>query len=219
MRLPGPVVRGVLTPYDRVSEVLFGLIMALTLTGALNVTEATQQETRILFVATLACNVAWGFVDSVMYVLNQVLGRGRSLLLDRALRQGGDPSELRALLSEVLPEPLVDDLTVDRLDSLRRRVVAHPAPHAPATIRAEDLLGALGVFLLVVASTFPVAFPYLVVSDVGVAKVVSRALALVLLFVGGYAVGRYSGVRPVWMGLVMLFIGAALVGVVTALGG
>jgi hypothetical protein len=208
-----------LTPYDRVSEVLFGLIMALTLTGALNVTQATPQETRTLFVATLGCNVAWGFVDAVMYVMNQVLGRGRSLLLDRALRQGGEPSELRALLSELLPEPLVDDLTADRLDALRRRVAAYPALHAPAKIQAEDLLGALGVFLLVVASTFPVALPYLVIADVGVAKAVSRVLALVLLFVAGYAVGRYSGVRPIWMGLAMLFIGAALVGLVKALGG
>jgi hypothetical protein len=219
MRLPGPVVRGVLTPYDRVSEVLFGLIMALTLTGALNVTQATPQETRTLFVATLACNVAWGFVDAVMYVLNQVLGRGRSLLLDRAIRKGAGPAELRVLLSEVLPEPLVDDLTADRLDSLRRRLAGYPDLRAPGTVQAEDLLGALGVFLLVVVSTFPVALPYLLISDVGVAKGVSRALALVLLFGSGYAIGRYSGVRPVWMGLAMLFIGAVLVGLVTALGG
>ena len=219
MRLPGPVVRGVLTPYDRFSEVLFGLIMALTLTGALNVTAATAQETRTLFVATLSCNVAWGFVDAVMYVMNQVLGRGRSLLLDRALRQGGDPSELRVLLSEVLPEPLVDDLSADRLDALRRRVSSYPELHAPATIQAEDLLGAVGVFLLVVMSTFPVALPYLVIPDVGLAKGVSRGLALVLLFGSGYAIGRYSGVRPVWMGLAMLAIGAALVAIVMALGG
>ena len=96
---------------------------------------------------------------------------------------------------------------------------AHPALRAPARIQAEDLLGALGVFLLVVASTFPVAFPYLVIADVSTAKVVSRALALLLLFGSGYAIGRYSGVRPVRMGLVMLFIGGALVGLVTALGG
>lgn len=218
MGLPGPVVRGVLTPYDRASEVLFGLIMALTLTGALNVTEATAQETRTLFVATLSCNVAWGFVDAVMYVLNQVLGRGRSLLLDRALQQGGDASEVRLLLSELVPAPLVDELTADRLEQVRRRVAGHPGLYAPARIQG-DLLGALGVFLLVVASTFPVALPYLVVPDVGAAKGVSRALALVLLFGAGHAVGRYSGVRPVRMGLVMLFIGAVLVGLVTALGG
>jgi VIT1/CCC1 family predicted Fe2+/Mn2+ transporter len=64
-----------------------------------------------------------------------------------------------------------------------------------------------------------VALPYLVISDLGMAKGVSRGLALVLLFAGGYAVGRYSGVRPVRTGLVMLLIGAVLVGIVTALGG
>ena len=208
-----------LTPYDRASEVLFGLIMALTLTGALNVTEATAQETRTLFLSTLSCNVAWGFVDAVMYVMNQVLGRGRSLLLDRAVRQGGTPSELRALLSEVVPGPLADDLTADGLDALRRRVIAHPDLHAPARIQGEDLLGALGVFLLVVASTFPVALPYLLISDLGVAKGVSRGLALVLLFGAGHAVGRYSGVRPMWTGLAMLLIGAVLVVIVMALGG
>jgi len=219
MRLPGPVVGGALTPYDRASEVLFGLIMALTLTGALNVTEATGQETRTLFVSTLSCNVAWGFVDAVMFVVNQVLGRGRAILLDRALQRGGAPSELRALLSEVLPGPLVDDLTADRLDEVRRRVIAHPDLHPPARVVGADLLGALGVFLLVVASTLPVALPYLVISDLGMAKGVSRGLALVLLFAGGYAVGRYSGVRPARTGLVMLLIGAVLVGIVTALGG
>jgi hypothetical protein len=99
MRLPGPLVHGVLSPYDRGSEMLFGLIMALTITGALSVTSATPQETQALFVSTLSCNVAWGLVDAVMYVLNSVLGRGRKLLLDRALREGADPAELRTLLT------------------------------------------------------------------------------------------------------------------------
>jgi hypothetical protein len=219
MRLPGPLVRGVLSPYDRASEVLFGLIMALTLTGALDVASATEQETRTLFVSTLACNVAWGLVDAVMYVLNQVLGRGRALLLDRAVREGSDPAELRALLAEVLPEPVADGFSVANLEAVRRTVASHPALHPPARVQGEDLLGAVGVFVLVVATTFPVALPFLVLSDVPLAKAVSRGLALALLFGGGYAVGRYSGVRPVWMGLAMLGIGAALVAVVTALGG
>ena len=219
MHLPGPLVRGVLSPNDRASEVLFGLIMALTLTGALSVTSATEQETRALFISTLACNVAWGFVDAVMYVLNEVLGRGRLLLLDRALREGGDPAALRALLAEVLPEPLADGLRAATLDAVRSSVAAHPELHAPARVQGEDVLGALGVFILVVATTFPVAAPFLLIADLSVAKAVSRGLALALLFAGGYSVGRYSGVRPVWMGLAMLGIGAVLVAVVTALGG
>ncbi len=177
-RPPGPVVQGILSPHDRASEVLFGLIMALTLTGALEVGRATERDTRALFVTTLACNVAWGLVDGVMYVLNQVLGRGREAL-EAALDAG---------------------------------------PRA-ADLRAADVLGGLGVFLLVVASTFPVALPFLVLADAGLAMKVSRGLSLVLLFLTGYAVGRYSGLRPVSVGLSMLGLGAVLVAIVKALGG
>ena len=219
MRLPGPMVRGVLSPFDRGSEMLFGLIMALTITGALSVTSATAQETRALFASTLSCNVAWGFVDAVMYVLNSVLGRGRRLLLDRALREGADPAELRSLLAEVLPEHVAAGLSTADLESVRKAVATHADLHAPARVQGEDLLAALGVFLVVVASTFPVALPFLLIHDVARAKTVSRALSLALLFVGGYAVGRYAGVRPAWMGLAMLAIGAVLVAAVTALGG
>lgn len=219
MRLPLPMVRGVLSPYDRGSEMLFGLIMALTITGALSVTSATAQETRALFVSTLSCNMAWGLVDAVMYVMNSVLGRGRKLLLDRALREGTDPAELRSLLGEVLPEHVAAGLSPADLELVRKAVSIHPDLHAPARVQGEDLLAALGVFLVVVASTFPVALPFLLIHDVALAKTVSRGLSLALLFVGGYAVGWYSGVRPGWMGLAMLAIGAVLVAAVTALGG
>jgi VIT1/CCC1 family predicted Fe2+/Mn2+ transporter len=38
-----------------------------------------------------------------------------------------------------------------------------------------------------------VALPYLLTHDLPLAQVVSRGLALGLLFLSGYAVGRYSG--------------------------
>ena len=217
MRLPEQAIRGVLSPYDRASEVLFGLIMALTLTGALSVTDVTERETRALFVSTLGCNVAWGLVDAVMYVLNAVLGRGRRFLLARSLRDGTDIS---AVLSEIFPAPVVEGLTAGEIERIRTRIASAQLDlREPARIRGEDLLGAVGVFLLVVASTFPVALPYLLTHDLALAKMISRGLALTLLFLTGYAVGRYSGLRPVRVGLAMLATGAVLVAAVTALGG
>jgi hypothetical protein len=212
----GPVVSGVLSPYDRASEILFGLIMALTLTGALNVAQATERETRALFAATLACNVAWGLVDAVMYALNQALGRARRFLLAGELRRGADPAQVFA---EEVPGPLLEALRPADLERLRKKVLADPAFPAPPGLRWEDVLGALAVFLLVVVSTFPVALPFLLLDDAGLAMKVSRGLGLVLLFLSGYAVGRYSGLSPVRVGLAMLGVGAVLVAVVTALGG
>jgi VIT1/CCC1 family predicted Fe2+/Mn2+ transporter len=86
-------------------------------------------------------------------------------------------------------------------------------------VRTGDLLGGIAVFLLVVASTFPVSLPFLLVGDPARAMAISRGLSLLLLFLSGYAVGRYAGLRPVWVGLSMLTIGVVLVGLVTALGG
>lgn len=57
----------VLSPVDRISEILFGLIMVLTFTGAISVSNDGRQEVRDLLWAALGCNVAWGLVDAIMY--------------------------------------------------------------------------------------------------------------------------------------------------------
>src|SRR5262249_59560722 len=56
MRLPGRV----LEPVERLSEILFGLIMALTITGAVSVTTADRFAIRTMLFAALGCNIALG---------------------------------------------------------------------------------------------------------------------------------------------------------------
>ena len=217
-RLPGQLVRGILSPFERASEILFGLIMALTITGALSVAQATEQETRALFVSTLACNIAWGLVDGVLYVFNALVERGRLALVTLALQGNADGVDVSELLAEVLPGRLVDRLTPAELRALRERLAASGASERPR-VHAHDVLGGIGVFLLVTVSTFPVSLPFLLVHEPAEAMAISRGLSLLLLFFSGYAVGRYAGLRPVWVGLSTLAIGAVLVGVVKALGG
>lgn len=193
--------------------------MALTITGALSVAHATERETRALFASTLACNLAWGLADGVMYVFNALVERGRRALVTAALRESADGTDAPALLAEVLPGRPVQRMTPAEILAFRARLAGHPgAPEAPR-VHAQDILGGLSVFLLVAASTFPVALPFLLVRDPARAIAISRGLSLVLLFLSGYGVGRYAGLRPVWLGLSTLAIGVVLVGLVTALGG
>ena len=73
---PAPPPREpVLSPVDRVSEVLFGLFMALTFVGAISVAESGRAEVRSLLAAALGCNLAWGLVDAVMYLVRTVAER------------------------------------------------------------------------------------------------------------------------------------------------
>jgi VIT1/CCC1 family predicted Fe2+/Mn2+ transporter len=218
-RPPGQLVRGILSPFERASEILFGLIMALTITGALSVAQATEHETRALFASTLACNIAWGLVDGVLYVFNALVERGRRRLLTLALQGNADGVDVSELLAEVLPGRLLERLTPAEVHALRERFASQPGASERPRVRGRDVLGAVAVFLLVTASTFPVSLPFLLVRDPAEAMAISRGLSLLLLFFSGYAVGRYAGLRPVWVGLSTLAIGAVLVGVVKALGG
>src|SRR5256885_2262829 len=65
----------VLEPIDRVSEVLFGLIMVLTFTGSLSVAEAGRDDVRTMLIGALGCNLAWGIIDGVLYLTGYAFGR------------------------------------------------------------------------------------------------------------------------------------------------
>src|SRR5512135_1625540 len=92
----------VLSPVDRVSELLFGLFMALTFTGAVSVAEGGRNEIRTMFVAALGCNLAWGLVDAVMYVVRTITDRGRSLTLIHSVRAAADADAGRRLIQSSL---------------------------------------------------------------------------------------------------------------------
>ena len=68
-------------------------------------------------------------------------------------------------------------------------------------------------------STFPIIIPFIFFSDARLALRVSNAVAIAMLFLCGFTFGHYAGFRPVAMGLSMVALGSAFVGVAIALGG
>ena len=93
-----------------------------------------------------------------------------------------------------------------------------PEPQIPRLDR-EDWRGAMAVFLLVLLSTFPVAIPFLVIGSSAHALRVSNFIAIVMLFVMGYAFGQLTH-RNAWLGGVsMVVLGVALSGLTIMLGG
>lgn len=208
----------VLDPADRVSEVLFGLIMTLTITGTLRVADAGRDDVRAMLIAALGCNFAWGIIDAVFYLLETGAERGENLESLRALREA-DPASGHAILREAMPPLLASHLMEGELENLRQRLVALPPPPALVRLRRRDWQGALGIFLLVFLSTFPVVLPFLFVADARNALHLSNGIAIVLLYLAGHALGRVSGRPPVRVGLGMVVIGAALVALTVALGG
>lgn len=207
----------VLDPVERFSEIIFGLIMVLTFTGSISVAESGRQEIRDILVAAIGCNVAWGIIDGVMYVVTSLVSRARVFTVVEGLR-AADPATARAIVRGSLSEgvaAVTDDADVERMATRARALPAQ----RPARIRADDLQGALSSGLLVVAATLPPTIPFLFVEEAQRALRLSNGVAVVSLFVAGYYLGKATGVRAWLLGLAMVILGAALVALTIALGG
>jgi hypothetical protein len=209
----------VLNPVDRISEMLFGLLMALSFVGAISVAETGEAEIQALFVAALGCNLAWGLVDAVMFLVRTVTDRGRALALAHAVRGAKDAAAASQLLEHALSAEAASLIGPPEIEAVRQRILAMSELPARPKLTGQDLLAALAVFVMVVAATFPVVLPFALLNDVGLAKNVSRAIALVMLFVGGLGLGRYAGYGSWKAGFLMVGVGCALVVAISLLGG
>ena len=208
-----------LDPIERVSEVLFGLIMVLTFTGSLSVVEMGNEDVRTMLFGALGCNFAWGIIDAVFYLMGSLAEKGRDLATLRAVRDADDPDQAQRLIADALPPVVASVLEPAELDAVRVRLKRLAEPPGRARLDSDDWRGARGVFFLVFLSTFPVVIPFIVMRDPLTALRVSNAIAVGLLFLTGYAFGHMTGRRPLWVGCSMVVLGAVLVGLTMMLGG
>ena len=209
----------VLDPVERVSEVIFGLLMAMTFIGSINAATAGREEVRTMMLTALGCNLAWGLADAVMYVVHTVTERTRIRTLLARLRGGTDAAAGQALLADALPRGLVAAAGTEGLEILRRGVAEARALPTRTSLGLDLFKGALGVFVLVVLATFPVVVPFMLLDQTTLAVRVSNLVALVMLFIAGGILARYSG-GNVWLsGAAMALTGAVLMAAIIALGG
>ena len=208
-----------LEPMERISEVLFGLIMVLTVTCSFSVAKPDQKQVHAMLLAALGCNLAWGVIDAVFYLMGRFSEQGHGIIALRALRRDPAPTETQAIISYNLPPLLASALTRTDFELIRQRLNQLPEPPSHPKLKKDEWLAACGVFLLVFLSTFPVVIPFLFLKDPRFALRVSNGVAIVMLFLLGYAFGRFAG-RSRWLaGTNMVILGSALVAITISFGG
>lgn len=209
----------VLEPIERISEVIFGVIMVLTFTGSLSVAESGRESVRTMLIGALGCNFAWGVIDGVLYLMGSLVEKARDLVTYRRLCRTTDADAARKLVSDALPPIIASVVEPGELEAMRMRLMQLPVPPTRARLHKHDFLGAIGVFLLVFLSTLPVALPFILMNDSSLALRVSNAIAVAMLFLLGYAFGRSAGHSPWLLGFFMVVVGVILVAMTTAMGG
>jgi VIT1/CCC1 family predicted Fe2+/Mn2+ transporter len=211
--------RRVLDPAERISEVLFGLIMVLTFTGSLSIAEAGREDIRAMLIGALGCNIAWGIIDGILYLMGSLADKGRNLAAYQAVLRAATPREAERLIADALPPVFASVLEPQDLDRMRRRLAELPEPPARARLGTSEWWGALAVFLLVFLSTFPPAVPFMVMRNAPTALRTSNAVAIGMLFIAGVAYARVVGRTPWVFGISMVALGCILVALTIALGG
>ncbi len=154
-----------------------------------------------------------------MYLLAQIVTRERWRTLALAVA-GASPIEARRLIVDNIPLGAGKLFAENELDRIAGAVRASAIPDRRVMPTLDEWRGAAAIFVLVFLSTFPVAVPFVLFDDVGVALRTSNAFAVVLLFAIGAGLGKHMGWTPSWApGAFVGALGALLVAITIALGG
>jgi hypothetical protein len=219
--VPGPAfVHKYFAPEDRLAEAICGLIMVLSFTAATGalLEGATPHA---LLVAVLGCNIAWGIVDGVTYILGNLMNRGaRARLIQMLQRSPDDPHGARAVQARI------DDTLGQLLAPEQRQQVLQWVMEGvplldpePVRIKRADFYTGLVCFLIVFGTTIPVLLPFIFLKNQVHALRFSNALTLAMLFALGWRWAGFANLSRLKTGMALLAMGMVLVVITLALGG
>jgi hypothetical protein len=212
-----------LAPNESLTEAVAGLIMVLTFTLAASiVTGGGEDAARAALLGAIGCNVAWGIIDAVLYIMDSVFERNRRVRLAHAVASVPDePAAIAAIQREL--DPYLASVTLpahrDQLYRHIRSSLVHGSLPQRTGVLRDDVIGAVAVFCVVLATALPAILPLALIHQPWLALRVSNLLVVAMLFIVGYRWAKYVDANPWLTGLGLMGVGLALVVVAIPLGG
>ncbi len=211
-----------LDPSESLLEILFGLIMALTMTAGARLLSDPDEIRRLdLALGLLGCNVAWGLIDAVFYLLGSQFNRNRRVRFTRRLQGAASDEEAIGLVREEFGLEGEPQASQEDREALHRSLLAffRDATAERAPFSRDELMAAIIIFVLVTCTALPGLLPLMAVPSTNLALRIANALQVILLLGIGYRWAHFTGISG-WRGAMIVgTLGVALVLVAVALGG
>jgi hypothetical protein len=211
-----------LDPSETLLEVLFGLIMALTMTvGARLLSERADIVGQELAVALVGCNIAWGVIDGAFYLLGTLFNRNRRIRFIRRVQTATNDAEAMTAVRDEFDlddEPPMRAQDKATLHASLLELFRHAGTER-AHLHPDDWIAATLITVLVSATAIPGLIPLLAFHDSFAALRMANVLQIGLLFLAGYGWAHYTGSNRWWTGLAIALLGTALVLLAVPLGG
>jgi VIT1/CCC1 family predicted Fe2+/Mn2+ transporter len=211
-----------LSPSERLSEVIFGIIMALTVTSSLRIALGTSSSARItIATTTLGNNLAWGIVDAVMYLLVIFFERHRERQLVEKIKRSKDKATAIKAVRRDLKDTLVEVMPKTAREHVYEHIAEVLERSRPEKVKLtrKDFLGALWSFALVFSVAIPIVLPYLIFGTRAEMIYTSDIIAIGLLFLVGYVWAHYTNWNKFLTGIIFVLMGVVISVVTVLLGG
>ena len=116
-----------LDPASRLGEILFGLIMVLTVTLTASFTVADGKKgVHQLLLAAIGSNVAWGIIDASMYIMNAMVVRRGKIRLVETVQRASDPEAALVLIQNRVELELQELIGPEKAEAFSRSVLKRP---------------------------------------------------------------------------------------------
>src|SRR4029450_9952405 len=102
--------------------------MVLTFTGSPTVAEAGREDVRTMLIGALGCNIAWGIIDAILYLMGCLAEKGRGLNAFHAVRRTPAPTHAQRRIADAMPAPIASILEPSELETMRQRLLQLPEP-------------------------------------------------------------------------------------------
>jgi VIT1/CCC1 family predicted Fe2+/Mn2+ transporter len=208
-----------LNTMDRVSEILFGIIMTLTFTCSIGIANAKNTEIRQLIIAAISCNIAWGLVDAIGYIVRTIVQQSRNRTILNSVLTTSDAEKARKDISDSLPPSIASVLEAEELEQIRKKLANLPESALQVRLTTRHLKKSVMIFLMMFISTFPIVIPFIFIRDTQLALRISNLIAIVLMFLCGWSLAKYVGSNKWLMSFGLTLVGIILVLITIALGG
>jgi VIT1/CCC1 family predicted Fe2+/Mn2+ transporter len=172
-----------------------------------------------MFFETLGGNIAWGLVDAAIYILTFLTEKGHDRIILNFIRKTAQFQTAREYIADHLPPLIRHTLNKESLENIRKALIELPESSLKVYVTIKEIKKAIGIFLLMVIATFPVAMPFSMIRNVRLALHISNLLAIILMIICGWLLAKYSGFNKIIMSTAMALLGFAMVGITILLGG
>jgi len=223
--MPKKVPREYLSASDRLSEIMFGLIMAMTVIGAAKaalISGTDELNARVVISAALGCNIAWGLADAFMYVFSELFDRGKLSRLIAKVKTTQDEEAAIAMIDQELDADILETLSAEERKSICTSIFKNMVGIEPkkAHLIKDDITGAFVCFLLTFFSAFITVIPFfLPLQSLGFKILLSRVISMIMLFCIGYQYAKHTGRNKIMTAVVMVILGFIINIVIFFLGG